>query len=182
MNRDFKNILFSEERIKERVVQLGAEITRDYSGKSPMLIGVLKGSFVFLADLARSIDLDCEIRFLSCSSYGSSTVTTGEVNIKEPLDFDVRQIAGRDVLLVEDIIDSGVTMVELREFFSEFSPASLKICTLLDKVSRREVPIKADYAGFICPDEFVVGYGLDYAEKYRNLPHIAALEPETCSG
>lgn len=181
MNRDFKNILFSEEKIKERVAQLGAEITRDYSGSSLMLIGVLKGSFVFLADLARNIDLDCEIRFLSCSSYGSASVTSGEVNIKEPLDFDVRQIAGRDVLLVEDIIDSGFTMVELREFFSEFSPSSLKICTMLDKTSRREIPIKADYAGFICPDEFVVGYGLDYAERYRNLPYIAALKPDDYS-
>ncbi|MCL2409717.1 MAG: hypoxanthine phosphoribosyltransferase [Oscillospiraceae bacterium] len=181
MNRDFKNILFSEERIKERVAQLGVEITQSYSGSSLMLIGVLKGSFVFLADLARSIDLDCEIRFMSASSYGTSAVSSGEVNIKEPLDFNVRQIAGRDILLVEDIIDSGITMVELREFFSAFNPASLKICTLLDKVSRREVPIKSDYAGFICPDEFVVGYGLDYAERYRNLPYIAALKPEEYS-
>ena len=177
---DFENILFSEETISKRVIALGTEITRDYRGSnsSLMLIGILKGSFIFLADLARVIDLDCEIRFISASSYGAGFVTSGTVNIGKTLDFEV---AGRDILLIEDILDSGVTMTALREFLTELGPASLKICTLLDKIERRKVPIAADYTGFECPDEFVVGYGLDFAERYRNLPYIASLKPEVYS-
>ena len=181
MKGDFKNILFSEERIKERVDELGAQITRDYQGMSPMLIGILKGGFMFMADLARKIDLNCEIRFLTASSYGMGAVTSGQVLVKEPLDFDLEQVAGRDIILIDDIIDSGVTMLELRELFARFDPSSFKSCVLLDKAARREVPINVDYIGFHCPDEFVVGYGLDYAERYRNLPYIASLKPEAYS-
>jgi len=178
MRNDFENILFSEETIKKRVAELGAQITSDYSGSSLMLIGILKGSFIFLADLARAIDLDCEIRFMSASSYWTKTVSSGTVKFEKTLDFEV---AGRDILLIEDILDSGVTMTALTEFLAKLSPASIKICTLLDKTARREVPIAADYTGFDCPDEFVVGYGLDFAERYRNVPYIASLRPEIYS-
>jgi len=173
-----KDIIFSEGEIKKRVKELGAQITRDYAGRSPLLIGVLKGCFVFLADISRCIDLDCEVRFLTASSYGFSSVTSGKVRIGN--DFDC-EIKGRDVIIIEDILDSGVTLTALRDFINERSVASLKICTLLDKHARRQVPIEADYLGFECPDEFVVGYGLDYAERYRNLPFIAALMPEVYS-
>ena len=177
MKDDLKNILFSEEKIKERVGEIGACISADYKGKSPILVGVLKGSFVFLADLARSIDLNCEIRFLSASSYGFSTVTKGTVNLGT-LDFDVKD---RDIILIEDILDSGVTLSTLKNFLSAYSPASVRICAFLDKAARRQVPINADYVGFPCPDEFVVGYGLDYAERYRGLPYVAVLKPEIYS-
>jgi len=175
MRDDIKEILYSEEQIRERVQELGAEITVDYEGKAPMMIGVLKGCFIFLADLVRSIDLRCEIRFLNASSYGFSYVTSGTVKIGTEFEYE---IAGRDVIIIEDILDSGVTLTALRKFVNERKPASLRICSLLDKPSRRQVPIEADYLGFTCPDEFLVGYGLDYAECYRNLPYIASLKPE----
>jgi len=178
MKNDLMDIIFSEEDIKKRVKELGAQITRDYAGKSPLLIGVLKGCFVFLADISRCIDLGCEVRFLTASSYGFSSVTSGKVKIGKDFDLDLE---GRDVIIIEDILDSGVTLSALRDFIAERSPASLKICALLDKVARRQVPIKADYLGMECPDEFVVGYGLDYAERYRNLPYIASLKPEIYS-
>jgi len=173
-----KDIIFSEVEIKKRVKELGNQITQDYADKSPLLIGVLKGCFVFLADLSRCIDLDCEIRFLTASSYGFSSVTSGKVKIGKDFDYEIK---GRDVIIIEDILDSGVTLTALRDFVRERSAASLKICTLLDKHARRQVPIEADYLGFECPDEFVVGYGLDYAERYRNLPYIASLMPEIYS-
>lgn len=178
MINDIKDIIFSEETIKKRVKELGAQITGDYAGMSPLLIGVLKGSFVFLADLSRSIELECEIRFLTASSYGFSSVTSGKVRIGQ--DFD-NKVEGRDVIIIEDILDSGVTLSALRDFITNGSPASLKICSLLDKPTRRQVPLEPDYLGFKCPDEFVIGYGLDYAERYRNLPFIAALKPEIYS-
>jgi len=178
MRNDLKDVVFSEEDIEKRVKELGAQITRDYAGKSPLLIGVLKGCFVFLADISRCIDLGCEIRFLTASSYGFSSVTSGKVRIGEDFDYEIE---GRDVIIIEDILDSGVTLSALRDFIAERSPASLKICALLDKSARRQVPIEADYLGLICPDEFVVGYGLDYAERYRNLPFIASLKPEIYS-
>ena len=178
MKDDLKDILFSEEVIRERIVQLGLELTEDYSGKPLLIIGVLKGCFMFLADLARQIDLECEIRFLTASSYGFSSVSSGKVNIEKDIDFDV---AGRDVLLIEDILDSGITLTALRAFVAKHNPASLKICTLLDKPERRQSPITADYTGFMCPNEFVVGYGLDYSERYRNLPYVASLKPEVYS-
>jgi len=175
MKDDLKEILFSEYEIDQRVKELGAQITQDYRGKSPMLIGVLKGCYVFLADLARSIDLECEIRFITASSYGASTITSGDVKVG--MDFDFK-IAGRDVLIIEDILDTGETLSALRYVIMGRYPASLRICALLDKPARRKVQISADYLGFECPDEFVVGYGLDYAERYRNLPFVAALKPE----
>ena len=178
MKEDLKEILYSEEALKRRVTEMGAQISVDYAGKTPLLIGVLKGCYIFMADISRSISVSCEIRFVSVSSYGFSSVTSGKVKIDKNLDFE---IAGRDVIIIEDILDSGVTLSALREFINERGPASLKICTLLDKPSRREVPMNADYLGFECPDEFVVGYGLDYAERYRNLPYIASLKPEIYS-
>jgi len=178
MKNDIKDILFSEEMILKRVKELGEELSKDYTGKSLLIIGVLKGCFMFLADLARHIDLECEIRFLTASSYGFSSVSSGKVNIDREIDFDVK---GKDVLILEDILDSGITLTALRAFVAKHKPASLKICTFLDKPERRQLPITADYTGFECPNEFVVGYGLDYGERYRNLPYVASLKPEVYS-
>ena len=175
MREDIQDILFSEDVIKARVRELGTQITQDYFGRTPALVGILKGSFIFLADLVRSIGLCCEIKFLSASSYGFSTVTTGKVKIGTQLD---SEFSDKHVILIEDILDSGVTMAELQRFVSGYGPASLRVCTLLDKPERRQTAISADYIGFECPDEFLVGYGLDYAERYRNLPFIASLKPE----
>jgi len=178
MKNDIKEILFSEEVIRKRVKEMAEELTKAYEGKSLIIIGVLKGCFMFLADLARHIDLECEIRFLTASSYGFSSVSSGKVNIDKDIDFDVQ---GKDVLILEDILDSGITLTALRAFVAKHKPASLKVCTLLDKPERRQLPITADYTGFECPNEFVVGYGLDYAERYRNLPYVASLKPEVYS-
>jgi hypoxanthine phosphoribosyltransferase len=175
---DVKEVLFTEEVIQKRIAELGATITSDYSGKVLLIIGVLKGCFMFLADLVRHIDLECEIRFLTASSYGFSSVTSGRVSIDKDIDFEVE---GRDVLIMEDILDSGITLTALRAFVAKHKPASLKICTLLDKPERRQLPLTADYTGFECPNEFVVGYGLDYGERYRNLPFVASLKPEVYS-
>jgi len=175
---DFREILFTSEQIAERIKELGAEITKDYAGKKLMLLGVLKGCFVFLADIGRHIDLDCEIRFLTASSYGFSSVSSGKVNIEKEIEFNV---SGRDVLIIEDILDSGITLTALHALVAKNKPASLKTCTLLDKPERRQVPFTTDYTGFICPNEFVVGYGLDYGESYRNLPYVAVLKPEIYS-
>jgi hypoxanthine phosphoribosyltransferase len=176
--RDIKDILFSEERIKQRVNELGEQITYDYTGKAPLLVGILKGCFIFMADLARCVKLNCEIRFLSASSYGNAAAASGSVEIERLPGFE---IAGRDIIIVEDILDTGATLAALREFLAVLCPSSLKICAMLDKPSRRKVPITADYLGFECPDEFLVGYGLDYAEHYRNLPYVASLKPEVYS-
>jgi len=178
VKNDIKEILFSAEDIHRRNVELGAQLTKEYAGKSLLLIGVLKGCFVFFADIARQIDLDCEIRFLTASSYGFSSVSSGKVKIDKDIDFEIE---GKDVIIIEDILDSGVTLTALCEFIKKRSPASLKICTMLDKPERRQVPIRADYTGFVCPNEFVIGYGLDYGEKYRNLPFVASLKPEVYS-
>jgi len=178
MKNDIKDILFSEEMIRNRVKELGEELSNDYAGKKLLIIGVLKGCFMFLADLVRYIDLECEIRFLTASSYGFSSVTSGKVNIDRDIDFDV---TGKDVLILEDILDSGITLTALRAFVAKHKPASLKLCTFLDKPERRQLPIVADYTGFECPNEFVVGYGLDYGERYRNLPYVASLKPEVYS-
>lgn len=175
MRNDIDHILYSEEVISAKVNQLGKTITEDYAGKSPFLIGVLKGCFVFMADLARAIDLPCDIDFMAVSSYGSGTTTTGAVQIKKDLS---RDIEGRDVIIIEDILDSGVTLSYLKSYLGNRNPASIRICTLMDKPARRKADIVADYIGFVCPDEFVVGYGLDYDEKYRNLPYIGVLKPE----
>ena len=178
MRKDIKEVIFTEEMIQKRVEELGAELTKDYAGKSLLLIGVLKGCFIFFADLARHIDVDCEIRFLTASSYGFSSVSSGKVNIDKDIDFDVE---GKDVLIIEDILDSGITLTALRAFVAKHKPASLRLCTLLDKPERRQLPITAEYTGFVCPNEFVVGYGLDYGERYRNLPFVGSLKPEIYS-
>jgi len=178
VKNDIKEILFSEEVIQKRIDELGAQITKEYTGKSLLLIGVLKGCFMFLADLARQIDLECEIRFLTASSYGFSSVSSGKVNIDRDIDFEV---GGKDVIIIEDILDSGITLTALRAFIAKHKPSSLKVCALLDKPERRQLPITADYTGFECPNEFVVGYGLDYGERYRNLPFVASLKPEVYS-
>lgn len=175
MRNDIDHIIYDEATIAAKVSELGSVITEDYKGKTPFLIGVLKGCFVFMADLARKIDLPCDIDFMAVSSYGSGTTTTGAVQIKKDLS---RDIQGRDVIIVEDILDSGVTLSYLKKYLENRNPASVKICTLMDKPARRKSDIRADYIGFVCPDEFVVGYGLDYDEKYRNLPYIGILKRE----
>jgi hypoxanthine phosphoribosyltransferase len=175
MKDDYCKILFTEEQIQKRVKDLGAQITADYANRTPILLGILKGCFMFQADLARAIDLECEIRFLQVSSYGFLSVSSGNVKIGNELDFEIKD---RDIILIEDILDSGFTITALQNLLYRHSPASLRICSLLDKPSRRKVPVNADYLGFECPDEFVIGYGLDYAEKYRNLPFVAVLKRE----
>ena len=175
MEQDIKEVLFSEEALKNRVAELARRIDEDYAGKEIMLVSVLRGSFIFMADLCRAITLPCTLDFMSVSSYGDGTTTTGAVKINKDLS---RDIAGQDVIIVEDILDSGVTLSYLKQYLSVRRPASISIVTLLDKPSRRKADIRADYAGFEVEDAFVVGYGLDYAEKYRNLPYIGILKPE----
>ena len=178
MTQDIERILFSEEQIKNRIAELGAELTRDYKDKNPLFVGVLKGCFVFMADLLRSVDVYCTMDFMAVSSYGDGTVTTGAVKITKDLS---RDIAGRHVIIVEDILDSGVTLAYLKKYLGVRNPASISIVTLLDTPARRRADIKADYAGFEVEDAFVVGYGLDYAEEYRNLPYIGVLKSEVYS-
>lgn len=178
MKNDIERIDYSESVIKTRVAELGKQMTADYKGKNPLIIGVLKGSFIFMADLVRHIDTPCEVEFIAASSYGSGTATTGIVKLTKDLTVD---IAGRHVIIVEDILDSGVTLSYLKEYMLDKCPESLRICAFLDKTERRIADIKADYVGFECPDEFYVGYGLDFAERYRNLPYIGSLKPEVYS-
>ena len=175
MFNDIERVLVSEEELSEIVKKLGAQITEDYKDKNLVLVSVLKGSVVFMADLMREIKIPCTIDFMSVSSYGSGTKTSGVVKIIKDLDTDV--VNGADLLIVEDILDSGVTLDYLMKVLSARNPSSIKICTLLDKPERRKAPIKADYAGAQIPDAFVVGYGLDFDEKYRNLPFVGALKP-----
>lgn len=178
MEKDILKVLISEEELEARVTELGRRITADYAGRSPIFIGILKGCFVFMADLMRHVDLYCDVDFMAVSSYGGGTKTTGAVKIIKDLS---RDIEGRDVILVEDILDSGVTLSYLCSYLQRRSPASIRIVTLMDKPARRAADIRADYYGFNVPDEFVVGYGLDYAERYRNLPYIGVLKPEVYS-
>ncbi len=175
MREDILQVLVSEEEIHNKVQELGRAISRDYQGKNLLLVSVLKGSVVFMADLMRSIDIHARIDFMSVSSYGHGTKTSGVVKIIKDLDIDLE---GYDLLLVEDILDSGRTLYYLREILQQRNPASIRIATLLNKPARREADITPDYVCFEVPDEFVVGYGLDYAEKYRNLPFIGVLKPE----
>ena len=175
---DLKSVLFTEEQIEKRVSELGAELTRDYEGKDPLVIGILKGASVFTTDLIRHIHTPMQLDFMIVSSYGSGTKTSGSVRIRKDADADMRD---RHVFICEDIIDSGVTMRNLFPLFATRKPASLKLCALLSKPSRREVEIKIDYLGWEVPDEFLVGYGLDYAERYRNLPCIGILKQEIYS-
>lgn len=175
MNGDMESVLLTEREIKSRVEELGRRIADDYRDKDPIFVGVLKGCFVFMADLMRSADLYCTMDFMAVSSYGDGTTTTGAVKITKDLS---RDIEGRHVIIVEDILDSGVTLSYLVHYLSVRRPASIRLVTLLDKPSRRKADIHADYVGFEVPDAFVVGYGLDYAEQYRNLPYIGILKPE----
>ena len=175
MHKDVGQILFDEQILKERVSELGSTITADFAGKNPMLIGVLKGSFMFMADLVRAIDLPCQLEFLGVSSYGNKSETTGAVRITRDLEVDIE---GRDIIVVEDILDSGLTLNYLIGYLQGRNPASIEICTLLDKPERRRVEVLPRYVGFQIPDAFVVGYGLDFAEGYRNLPYIGVLKPE----
>lgn len=174
LEQDIKCVLFSEEQLEQRVCELAAQIDRDYAGKEPLLVSVLRGSFVFMADLVRHITLPCTVDFMAVSSYGSGTTSSGQVKIIKDLS---EQIEGKDVIVVEDILDSGNTLSYLLQILQARHPASMKLCTLLDKPDRRIKPVHVDYSGFSIPDEFVVGYGLDFAEKYRNLPYIGVLKP-----
>lgn len=167
------SVLVSREEIKAKTEELAKRITEDYRGKDLLLVGVLKGGFMFLADLARAIDLPLSIDFISVSSYANSTVSSGVVRILKDIDYD---ITGKHVLIVEDIIDSGLTLTYLKELFKAKHCASVKVCTILDKPSRRKVDLEVDYQGIIIPDKFVIGYGLDYQEKYRNLPDVCVIE------
>lgn len=178
MNKDVDYLLYTAEEIRQRVAELGKQITEDYAGKEPLFVGILKGSFVFMADLVRAVDLPSEVDFMQVSSYGSGTTTTGAVKIIQDLS---KSIEGKDLIIVEDILDTGVTLSYLTQFLRDRKPASIRIVALLDKVDRRTADIKADYAGFVIPDAFVVGYGLDYDQKYRCLPDIGVLKPEIYS-
>lgn len=172
---DIGEILFTKEDIAAIVKKMGKQISEDYRDKNLLLVSVLKGSLPFMADLMREITIPCAIDFLSVSSYGSGTTTSGEVHILKDLD---ASLEGKDLLIVEDILDSGVTLSFLLKTLSARNPASIRLCTFLDKPERRRVDIHADYIGASVPDKFIVGYGLDYAEKYRNIPYVGVLKPE----
>lgn len=173
LQNDVERVLVSKEELAEICERLGKQISKDYEGKNLLLVSVLKGAVVFMSDLLRSITCDCRIDFLSVSSY-SGTKTTGVVKFKKDLDIDPE---GCDILIVEDILDSGITLAYLKNLLQDRHTASIKICTLLDKPENRRADIKADYVGKVIPDEFVIGYGLDYDEKYRNLPYVGVLAP-----
>jgi hypoxanthine phosphoribosyltransferase len=175
MEKDIEKILFSEEEIQAKIKELAQELTEEYKDKIPLAIGVLKGALPFMTDLLKRMDTYLEMDFMDVSSYGSGFVSSGEVKIIKDLDTSVE---GRDILIIEDIIDSGLTLSYLVDLFRYRKAKSIKIVTLLDKPTGRKADIEADYVGFICPDEFVLGYGLDYIEKYRNLPYIGVLKPE----
>ena len=176
MLNDIERVLITDEQIKEKIKQLGEKISNDYKHSDNfLLVGVLKGAVLFMSDLIRHIDIPLQIDFMAVSSYGSSTESSGVVRILKDLD---ETVEGKDLLIVEDIIDSGLTLSYMCNILKSRKPASVKICALLDKPSRRKVDLNVDYLGFEIPDHFVVGYGLDYAEKYRNLPYICVLKPE----
>ena len=164
--------LISEEKLAARVAELGKQIEKDYQGKDLICVGLLKGSVVFMTDLIKTINLDLKIDFMKVSSYGNGTDSTGIVKILKDVD---EEVTGKDVLLIEDIVDTGLTLANVKEFMWKKKPNSIKICTLLDKPSRRKADVKAEYVGFEIPDAFVIGYGLDYAEHYRNLPCVGVL-------
>jgi hypoxanthine phosphoribosyltransferase len=175
-DNDIEKILISEEQINYRLKELGEMINRDYKDKDNiLLVGVLKGAVIFMADIIRKINLPVQVDFMAVSSYGASTESSGVVRILKDLEEDVE---GKHLLIIEDIIDSGLTLSYLYNILKSRKPASIKICALLDKPTRRKVDIKVDYLGFEIPDYFVVGYGLDYGERYRNLPYICVLKPE----
>ncbi len=178
MVEDIEKTLISQEELKQKIDELGQEITKDYAGQEILMIGVLRGAVIFMADLSRAIKVPVAIDFMAVSSYGTATSSSGVVRIIKDLDEDVE---GKHVLIVEDIIDSGLTLNYLIDYIKSRNPKSVKICTLLNKPDRRKVEVPIAYNGFTIPDFFVVGYGLDYAEKYRNLPFIGVLKPEVYS-
>ena len=179
MKNDIQEVLFSEQQLADKVKELGARISADYEGKDPLIVSVLKGSYVFMADLTRRISIPCNVDFMAVSSYGAGTKTTGEVQIIKDIG---SKIDGRHLIIVEDILDSGVTLSFLMKVLKARGAASIRLCTLLYKPERRKVDVPVDYLGFEIPDAFVVGYGLDYAEKYRNLPYIGILKPSVYGG
>jgi hypoxanthine phosphoribosyltransferase len=174
MTGDIKEVLVSREVLKEKVKELGKRISDDYRGKELVLIGVLKGGVVFLSDLIREITVPLDMDFISVSSYGNSTISSGVVRIIKDIDID---ISGKQVLIVEDLVDTGLTLSYLKDLFRRRSPADVKVCTALDKPERRKTEIEIEYRGIVIPDKFVVGYGLDYQGKYRNLPDVCVLNP-----
>lgn len=175
MIQDIDHVLISEEQLQARIAELGRQLTSDYADKKPIFVGVLKGVVMFFTDMVRATPIRCEYDFLAVSSYGSGTATSGTVRMHKDVSSD---IAGRHIVILEDILDTGLTLRFVRDHLMAMNPASLKICTLLDKPERRKVDVYADYIGFTIPNEFVVGYGLDYQEEYRNLPFIGVLRPE----
>ncbi|MGI5963359.1 MAG: hypoxanthine phosphoribosyltransferase [Lawsonibacter sp.] len=179
LDKDIQEVLFSADQLNSRVQEIAQAIERDYAGKEIMLISVLRGSFIFMADLCRAIHLPCTLDFMAVSSYGKGTTSSGQVQITKDLSED---ISGRHVIVVEDILDSGNTLSYLLNILNHRNPASVRLCTLLDKPERRVKPVEVHYSGFTIPDAFVVGYGLDYAERYRNLPYIGILKPEVYGG
>ncbi|WMT41075.1 hypoxanthine phosphoribosyltransferase [Paenibacillus sp. D2_2] len=178
MHNDIQEVLFTQEQIEAKVAEMGKKLSEEYEGRNPLVICILKGAFIFMADLVKQITVPLEMDFMAVSSYGTSTRSSGEVKIIKDLDSSVE---GRDILIVEDIIDSGLTLSYLVDVLQRRNVNSIKLVTLFDKPVRRTVDLKADISGFILPDAFVVGYGLDYAEKYRNLPYIGVLKPEVYS-
>lgn len=177
MEQDIERVLISEEVLHQKVAEVGKQITKDFEGKEPVFVGVLKGCYIFMADLLREIKINCSVDFMAVSSY-SGTNSTGAVKINKDLNSD---ICGKDVIIVEDILDSGVTLNYLKNYLLGRKPASISIVTLMDKPARRKADVYADYSCFEIPDEFVVGYGLDYNEKYRNIPYIGVLKREIYS-
>jgi hypoxanthine phosphoribosyltransferase len=179
LNDDVEEILLDADTVSSRVAELGVQLTADYAGRDPVLVSVLKGALVLLADLMRATDLPTSIDLMEVSSYGGETESSGQVRILKDLS---KPIEGRDVIIVEDIIDTGLTLNYLLRYLWERQPASIAICCLLDKPARRLVEIPLDYIGFTIPDRFVIGYGLDYDERYRNLPYIGVLKPSVYGG
>jgi len=175
MEKDILKVLVGEEELKQRVQELGDALYEKFEGRNPLFLGVLKGSFIFMADLVRACQLQSDIEFIAVSSYANATESSGRVHINYDLQKD---ITGRDLIIVEDILDSGNTLAFLKQYFEVKGAASITIVTLLDKPSRREKAVNADLVGFTVPDEFVVGYGLDFAQRYRNVPYIGVLKPE----
>jgi hypoxanthine phosphoribosyltransferase len=175
LTRGVSKILVEEDTLRGRIAELGAEVSNDYAGRDLLLVGVLKGAVFFMADLMRHLTIPCEVDFMAISSYGASTDSSGVVRILKDLDVNIE---GRDVLVVEDIIDSGLTLSYLIRNLESRNPATLEVCALLTKPARREIDVKVRYTGFEIPNEFVIGYGLDYAERYRNLPYVAVLDPD----
>lgn len=173
-----KEVLCTENELKEKIAELGAAITKDYAGKDLLMVSILKGSVMVMADLMRAVDLPLQIDFMNVSSYGAGTESKGSVKILKDLDVDIK---GKNLLIVEDILDSGVTLHNLMNLLQQREPASIEICTLFSKPSRRKVDVEAKYIGFEIPDAFIVGYGLDYDEKFRNLPYVGILKEEIYS-